>query len=175
MMSHILTHAAFLFGTIKPQERFGVSEIGEFYSSTEGVVFLVNHYRSGYGLGAVGHHGWLLRRWYHNMLVPVKIDPETGDVWRSPETGLAQRLPYEEGGELLVKLLSREAWAGYYEADEATKKKLMFDVFEPGDVYFRTGDALRRDNNGHWYFLDRLGRSNPNLTDFPRHRRWRSD
>ncbi|GAO16042.1 uncharacterized protein UV8b_02311 [Ustilaginoidea virens] len=139
------------------QERFGVSEIGEFYSSTEGVVFLVNHYRSGYGLGAVGHHGWLLRRWYHNMLVPVKIDPETGDVWRSPETGLAQRLPYEEGGELLVKLLSREAWAGYYEADEATKKKLMFDVFEPGDVYFRTGDALRRDNNGHWYFLDRLG------------------
>ncbi|KAG5970585.1 Isopenicillin N epimerase component 1, partial [Claviceps digitariae] len=139
------------------QERFGIPEIGEFYASTEGVLFLVNHCRSGFGLGAVGHHGWLLQHRHHDTFVPVEIDAETGDVWRSPDTGFAKRLPYEQGGEVLVRLPSREAWAGYYGADEATKSKLMENVFEKGDLFYRTGDALRRDANGHWYFMDRLG------------------
>ncbi|KAK2595225.1 long-chain fatty acid transporter fat1 [Conoideocrella luteorostrata] len=139
------------------QERFGISEIGEFYSSTEGVMILVKFYRSGYGTGAIGHHGWLLRRQYHEQIMPVKIDAETGDIWRSPDTGFAKRLPYEQGGEILVKLASRQAWAGYYGADEATKKKLIENVFEKGDLFYRTGDALRRDADGHWFFMDRLG------------------
>jgi acyl-CoA synthetase (AMP-forming)/AMP-acid ligase II len=139
------------------QERFGVAEIGEFFASTESVVFLTNHFRSGFGYGAVGHHGWLLRQLNSKQLVLVYIDPETGDVWRSPETGFVKRLPYEQGGEMLVKLPSRDTWAGYFGSDEATKKKLLEDVLEKGDLYWRTGDALRRDANGHWYFMDRLG------------------
>ncbi|KXX82825.1 Isopenicillin N epimerase component 1 [Madurella mycetomatis] len=140
------------------QDRFGVSEIGEFYASTEGVLTLVKHYRSpGFGIGAIGHHGWLLRRKFHQAYVPVHIDPETGEVWRSPETGFARRVPYDKGGEILVKLPSRSAWAGYWHAQEATEKKLLENVFEKGDLYFRTGDALRRDADGHWYFIDRLG------------------
>nr|Q8J0E9.1 RecName: Full=Isopenicillin N epimerase component 1; Short=IPN epimerase component 1; AltName: Full=Isopenicillin N epimerase acyl-CoA synthase component [Hapsidospora chrysogena]CAD45625.1 isopenicillin N-CoA synthetase [Hapsidospora chrysogena] len=142
----------------KFQDRFGVSDIGEFYASTEGVLTLLKHYRGGgFGLGAVGHHGWLLRRKFHNDYVPVRIDPETGDIWRSPKTGFAERLPYERGGEILARLPSRSAWAGYWHAEEATQKKLVENVFEKGDLYFRTGDALRRDADGHWYFLDRLG------------------
>ncbi|KAL2758889.1 hypothetical protein ACRALDRAFT_1075272 [Sodiomyces alcalophilus JCM 7366] len=140
------------------QNRFGISDIGEFYASTEGVLTLLNHYRnSGVGIGAVGHHGWLLRRKFHNTYVPVHIDPDTGDVWRSPETGFARRVPYDKGGEILVKLPSRSAWAGYWQAEGATEKKLLKDVFEKGDLYFRTGDALRRDADGYWYFVDRLG------------------
>lgn len=139
------------------KKRFGVGEIGEFFASTEGVLTLVNHYRSGYGLGAVGHHGWLLRRKFHDSYIPVKIDHETGDVWRSPVTGFAQRVPYEVGGEVIVKLPSRSSWAGYWRSEEATGKKLMENVFEKGDLYVRTGDALRRDADGHWYFMDRLG------------------
>ncbi|TWU75100.1 hypothetical protein ED733_000718 [Metarhizium rileyi] len=141
----------------KFQERFGVAEIGEFFSSTETVFFLSNHVRGGYGLGAVGHHGWLLRQQSRNMLVPVHIDPETGDVSRSPATGFAKRLPYEEGGELLVRLPSRDVWAGYHGSEEATRKKLVENVFEKGDLYWRSGDALRRTADGHWYFMDRLG------------------
>jgi acyl-CoA synthetase (AMP-forming)/AMP-acid ligase II len=30
-------------------------------------------------------------------------------------------------------------------------------VFQKGDLYYRSGDALRRDDDGRWYFLDRLG------------------
>lgn len=46
---------------------------------------------------------------------------------------------------------------GYYENQEATNKRFARDVFEKGDVYYRSGDALRRDGQGRWYFLDRLG------------------
>lgn len=105
----------------------------------------------------MGHHGWLFRRKLHDTYIPIQIDAETGDIWRSPTTGFAKRLPYEEGGEILVKLQSRSAWAGYWHAEEATEKKLVENVFEAGDLYYRTGDALRRDSDGYWYFLDRLG------------------
>ena len=30
-------------------------------------------------------------------------------------------------------------------------------MFTKGDLYYRSGDALRRSPDGHWYFLDRLG------------------
>ncbi|KAG9249801.1 isopenicillin n-CoA synthetase [Emericellopsis atlantica] len=140
------------------QERFGVPAIGEFYASTEGPLALVNHYRGGgFGLGAVGHQGWLLRRRSRDSYVPVETEAETGDIRRCPKTGLAKRLPYDQGGEVLVQLPSESAWAGYRQADDATAKKLVHNILKEGDVYFRTGDSLRRDDNGHWYFLDRLG------------------
>ena len=31
------------------------------------------------------------------------------------------------------------------------------DVFAPGDAWFRTGDLLRRDAEGYYYFVDRIG------------------
>jgi fatty-acyl-CoA synthase len=30
-------------------------------------------------------------------------------------------------------------------------------VFEPGDAWFRTGDLMRRDDSGFYYFVDRVG------------------
>lgn len=138
------------------QERFGVQEIGEFFGSTEGVFGLSNFSRGGFNHGAVGHHGVLLRRHYHNIFIPVFIDPDTGDVWRDPKTGFARRVPYEQGGEIICKLESKGDWHGYV-TKEATDKKFMVDVFVKGDLYYRTGDALRRTSDGLWYFMDRLG------------------
>jgi len=34
---------------------------------------------------------------------------------------------------------------------------VLRDVFSQGDVWFRTGDLMRKDRTGFWYFLDRLG------------------
>jgi acyl-CoA synthetase (AMP-forming)/AMP-acid ligase II len=110
-------------------------------------------------MGAVGHHGMLLRRKFHNIYVPVEVHLETSEIRRSAATGFALRKSYEEGGEILVKLPSKSSWAGYWHANDATSKKLVENVFKPGDVYFRTGDALRRDSDGFWYFIDRLGMS----------------
>src|SRR5438552_3257326 len=39
----------------------------------------------------------------------------------------------------------------------ATERKLVRDAFEPGDAWFRTGDLLRRDVDGYYYFVDRIG------------------
>jgi fatty-acyl-CoA synthase len=30
-------------------------------------------------------------------------------------------------------------------------------VFEPGDAWFRTGDLMRKDTHGYFYFVDRVG------------------
>lgn len=94
---------------------------------------------------------------FHNAYIPVKVDHETGDIWRDPITGFAQRVPYEEGGEILVALPNKEAFQGYLKSPEATEKKLCIDVFNKGDLFYRTGDALRQNSDGLWYFLDRLG------------------
>ncbi|HTI00139.1 MAG TPA: hypothetical protein VL752_04245, partial [Acidisoma sp.] len=45
---------------------------------------------------------------------------------------------------------------GYTDA-VATASKVLADVFAPGDAWFRTGDLMRRDAAGYYYFVDRLG------------------
>lgn len=139
------------------QERFNLPEVVEFFSSTEAMFGLVNWSRGPYQVGCVGRHG--LIRWilFHNAYIPVKVDHNTGDIWRDPITGFAQRVPYEEGGEILVTIPNKEAFQGYRKSPEATEKKLCIDVFKKGDLFYRTGDALRRNSDGLWYFLDRLG------------------
>lgn len=141
----------------KFKTRFGIPEIAEFFNSTEGMFNLLNWDKGDFLSACVGHHGLLWRRILHNRYIPVKIDHETGDIWRDPTTGLAQRSPYEEGGEMIVKIPSEKAFQGYWKSEEATKKKFVKDVFKRGDIYYRSGDALRRDRDGRWFFMDRLG------------------
>ena len=93
----------------------------------------------------------------HNKFVPVAVDPATNAVVRDPKTGFAIRQPYSTGGEILVSLPSEAEFAGYYKDNSATQKKYERDVFKKGDLYFRSGDALRRSDDGRWYFVDRLG------------------
>jgi len=44
-----------------------------------------------------------------------------------------------------------------YSSVADTQKKILHDVFETGDSWFRTGDLLRRDAKGYFYFVDRIG------------------
>jgi acyl-CoA synthetase (AMP-forming)/AMP-acid ligase II len=48
-------------------------------------------------------------------------------------------------------------FGGYHGNAKATDSKVMRDVFVKGDKYFRSGDLLRRDASGYWYFVDRIG------------------
>ena len=34
---------------------------------------------------------------------------------------------------------------------------MLRDVFEPGDAWMRTGDLMRRDAEGFYHFVDRIG------------------
>jgi acyl-CoA synthetase (AMP-forming)/AMP-acid ligase II len=139
------------------KERFGVEQVIEFFNSTEGVLAMVVQSKGDFTATTVGHHGAIIRRALNDVYVPVAIDPETGAMLRDPKTGFVKRNSYTEGGEILVGVPSEDAFAGYHNNPTATAKKFERDVFKKGDLYYRSGDALRRDNDGRWYFLDRLG------------------
>ncbi|WPG99940.1 Isopenicillin N epimerase component 1 [Acrodontium crateriforme] len=141
----------------KVQERFGIVEVGEFYAQTEGMLTLVNHSRNGLSKGAVGHQGYINRLQTRKTYTTAQIDGLTGDMYRDPITGLARETPLSEGGEVLVRVQNREDWRGYYNGEEATDRKFVKDVLQKGDLFYSTGDALRRTTDGYWYFLDRLG------------------
>jgi fatty-acyl-CoA synthase len=48
------------------------------------------------------------------------------------------------------------AFDGYTDAT-ASQRKILRDVFTPGDAWFRTGDLMWRDASGFFYFVDRTG------------------
>ena len=80
-----------------------------------------------------------------------------GDIVRGAD-GFAVRCGADEPGELLGKVGSAGAmeYDGYTDR-AATERKLLRDVFAPGDAWFRSGDLLRRDAEGYYYFVDRIG------------------
>ena len=157
------------------KERFGIRTVSEFFNSTEGVFALLNvcngkslpclilsllicYFTGPYLQNAVGHHGLLMRALLHKIYVPVAINPEGDDfIYRDPKTGFAVRKSYEEGGEIICQVPEKSAWVGYFDNEAATNKKFEKDVFKKGDLYYRTGDALRRTPDGRWFFMDRLG------------------
>lgn len=139
------------------RERFGVPEVAEFFNSSEGMLVLFVWNRGNYSVDCVGHHGALMRFALRNTFVPVAIDHETNNIRRDPKTGFAKRISHNEGGEILVKSSNESLFAGYWNNPEATKKKFDRDVFQKGDLYYRSGDALRRTDDGRWFFIDRLG------------------
>jgi fatty-acyl-CoA synthase len=64
-------------------------------------------------------------------------------------------------GEAIGQLLKDRSNVGSrfegYTSDDASEKKILRNVFEPGDAWFRTGDLMRKDAHGYFYFVDRIG------------------
>lgn len=132
------------------QERFGIPRIVEFYGATEGNLPLFNIEGR---VGAVGHLPEFVRR-----LLGVEIarfDVESEEVLRG-EDGFCMRAAVDEPGEMLIKITKITRFEGYTN-DSASNKKVLHDVFAKGDAYFRTGDLLRMDEEGFFYFVDRIG------------------
>jgi fatty-acyl-CoA synthase len=75
--------------------------------------------------------------------------------------GFCERCAVDEAGEAVGLIGNDErARAGRFEgyADEkATERKVLRNVFKPGDAWYRTGDLMRRDAAGFYYFVDRIG------------------
>ncbi len=137
------------------QERFAIPRIVEFYGSTEGNVQLVNYDGKP---GAVGRIPWYLRRRLTARI--ARIDPATGEILRDAN-GRCIEAKINEPGELIGRIPDdKQATLGRYEGytdSRATGSRLMRDVFEPGDTWFRTGDLLNKDREGYFYFVDRVG------------------
>ncbi len=132
------------------QERFKIPRIAEFYGATEGNFALFN--ASGH-VGAVGYMPSFLRKSMGIEIVRFDIDKEK--ILRDP-SGHCERCAPGEAGELIVKISEATQFEGYTNT-EATEKKVLRDAFGKGDAYFRSGDLLRMDEDGYFYFVDRIG------------------
>ncbi len=137
------------------QQRFGIPRILEFYAATEGNVSLYNCEGKP---GAIGRIPIFLADRFPVAL--IKIDLETGEALRDA-AGRCIRCRNNETGEAIGKIVATSRsparhFDGYTDAD-ATSRKVLEDVFAPGDRWFRTGDLMRKDDAGYYYFIDRLG------------------
>jgi fatty-acyl-CoA synthase len=139
----------------KFQDRFAIPKILEFYAATEGNVSLYNVENE---VGAIGRVPSFLAHRF--PLALVKSDSATLDPIRD-ESGHCVRCATGEAGEAIGRIHDGAAHAaaefeGYTDA-EASQKKILRDVFEHGDAWYRTGDLMRADASGYFYFVDRIG------------------
>jgi fatty-acyl-CoA synthase len=133
------------------QERFGIARIVEMYGATEGNVALQNFDGR---VGSVGKPHPLLE----DTVRLARFDLARGALARGAD-GFCIPCGSGEAGELLGRVSGRAGSMEYdgYTDREASERKLVRDAFEPGDAWFRTGDLLRRDDDGYYYFVDRIG------------------
>jgi fatty-acyl-CoA synthase len=134
------------------QERFAIPRIVEFYGATESNLSMLNYDGT---VGAVGrvpdYLEWLLPSRVVRFDVAREMPVRGAD-------GLCIECEPGEVGEALGGMSKRAGreFEGYTNRAESDKKMLR-DVFAKGDVWFRTGDLMRRDAHGYFYFVDRIG------------------
>ncbi|WP_291742706.1 long-chain-acyl-CoA synthetase [Bauldia sp.] len=134
------------------RSRFRIPQILEFYAATEGTFSLYNLEGRP---GAIGRIPPYLAHRFPAAI--VKFDPETDAPLRDAE-GRCVRCTRNEVGEAIGRISSETRFEGYT-SDSETERKLLRDVFEPGDAWFRTGDLMRQDEKGFFHFVDRVGGS----------------
>ena len=137
------------------RDRFGLASIIEFYAATEGNCSMFNFDSRP---GAVGRiPNWIKSRFPMRV---VGFDVETEQVVRGAD-GLCREVPDGEPGELIGEIVDDPAKPGNrfegYSEQQSTESKILRDVFKAGDAWFRTGDLMRRDTLGYFYFVDRIG------------------
>ncbi|KAG0249951.1 hypothetical protein BG011_008787 [Mortierella polycephala] len=140
------------------RDRFGIPLIGEWYASTEGTSAMANYNTGPQGAGAIGFRGTLANILDKGLKI-VKFDIQTEELVRDKNGWCIQCAPGEPG-ELLTLIDPAEptkSFRGYHENESASNKKVAKNVFKAGDQYFRTGDILRQDSDGYFYFGDRVG------------------
>jgi fatty-acyl-CoA synthase len=137
------------------KSRFRIPRILEYYASTEGNFSLYNCEGQP---GAIGRIPSFLA---HRLPVALlRFDVESGEPIRNAG-GFCESCAEDEVGEAVGLIPDGEhARAGRFEgyADaEASKRKVLRNVFKEGDAWYRTGDLMRRDAAGFYYFVDRVG------------------
>ena len=137
------------------KNRFRIPQVLEFYAATEGNVSLFNVEGRRGAIGRVP--GYLAHRF---SPVIVRFDVERGVPVRNNE-GFCIRCATNEPGEALGRIVGDSSnigsrFEGYADRLQS-EDKLLRNVFEPGDVWYRTGDLMRKDEQGFFYFVDRIG------------------
>jgi fatty-acyl-CoA synthase len=137
------------------QERFDIPRVLEFYAATEGNFSLYNVEGN---VGAIGRVPSFLGHRF--PLALVRFDHATGQPVRDAD-GFCIRCATGEPGEAIGRIgdgaaKAGGAFEGYTNTAESVRK-ILRDVFAHGDAWYRTGDLMRKDAGGFFYFVDRIG------------------
>ena len=135
------------------KRRFRIPHILEFYAATEGNVSLYNCEGRP---GAVGRIPPFLS--HRISIALIKYDIETGEPVRNAN-GFCVRCKSGEVGEACGQIHKSRPGTQFegYTDKESSERKILRNVFEPGDAWFRTGDLMHKDKLGFFYFVDRAG------------------
>jgi fatty-acyl-CoA synthase len=135
--------------------RFQIPHIFEFYAATEGGISLFNIEGK---RGAIGHVPAYLQHRFSPVLIEFDIVSE--EPVRNDE-GFCIRSTSDGVGEAIGKVVSDPSGIGSrfegYTDTEATSRKILRNVFVEGDTWVRSGDLMRKDDKGFFYFVDRIG------------------
>ena len=133
-------------------ERFPQVRVLEFYASTEGNVWLYNVEGKP---GALGRLPPFVAA--KSPIALVRFDDASQAPARGQD-GFCESCRDGETGEALGRISGDAAsrFEGYSDSTE-TDKKVLRDVFAPGDAWMRTGDLMQRDAEGYYSFVDRVG------------------
>ncbi len=135
--------------------RFRIPRILEFYAATEGNVSMFNVEGKP---GAIGRIPSYLAHRFPAAL--ARFDFEKEEPVRN-EDGFCLRAAPNETGEALGRIFEDPSNSGNryegYSNPEDSGKKILRNVFAAGDAWFRTGDLMRKDEQGYFYFVDRVG------------------
>jgi fatty-acyl-CoA synthase len=132
------------------QHRFAVPRVLEFYAATESNFSLYNVEGEP---GAIGRIPAFLGARQSVRL--VRYDQEADAPARGADGFCIASAP-DETGEAIGRIA--DDFEGYLD-HVASEKKVLRDVFEPGDAWMRSGDLMRKDARGFFYFVDRVGES----------------
>jgi len=132
-------------------QRFGKVSVLEFYGSTEGNGLMVN--LTGEKIGSIGRVPFGLVR-----TLLAQYDPVRQDYVRD-DRGLVQVVESGQPGMLLVEISAHNPLSAFdgYTDSQATERKILRDVQRRGDAWFVSGDLLREDADGDFWFVDRVG------------------
>ncbi|USW48231.1 Putative AMP-dependent synthetase/ligase, AMP-binding, AMP-binding enzyme domain, ANL [Septoria linicola] len=142
------------------KDRFDIGTIVEFYGATEGPGASFVYSNNGFLRGAIGKSGLISRTLFGGNQAILRHDHDTDMPYRSPTTGFCEQVETNTPGELCYWLDPanvNDKFQGYFGNDKASSSKIIRDVFKKGDAYYRSGDLQRRDSDGRWWFVDRIG------------------
>jgi len=90
----------------------------------------------------------------------VKFDAATALPARGAD-GFYIRSAVNEPGEAIGRIRGDVGGAGGefegYTSAADSERKILRNVFAAGDTWYHTGDLMRRDESGFYYFVDRIG------------------
>ncbi|WP_315772361.1 MULTISPECIES: long-chain-acyl-CoA synthetase [unclassified Bradyrhizobium] len=136
------------------QARFAIPQVLEFYAATEGNFSLYNVEGR---VGSIGRVPSLLAHRFPAEI--IKLDADQRAPLRGPD-GRCLVCARGEIGEAIGRIGTADQGGGRFEGytdTGETEKKILRDVFAKGDAWFRTGDLMRQDDQGFFYFVDRVG------------------